>query len=318
MPKPSYHRIRRATAVNVAVLQRYKLYCCPEGEVPVDYGRSPNVTEYDPGEHWQRIAERGWPPLADDDVPKAKAEYALSIFGATFALHDVSRRQPTWFVREEPSWQDCAPWLVCADYVEERYQFDATPVRGLPAGIVLPIIAKRIREALAKRLPHQLRKISLTGVKLFTRPSYSARDAGHLDTERYQEWLARHPVYDWKFLLALMGEVGLPYPVFAFRTKTATTEHGYTKFQAASAIVTAFDWHGGGGSPFYAFASTRTVQSEDHRSRILDEAATCLRMGQKRFATALQALVRVVHQAPVGVEIVDDTYATQVANRRRT
>jgi hypothetical protein len=36
-------------------------------------------------------------------------------------------------------------------------------------------------------------------------------------------------------------------------------------------IATAFAWHGGQASPLYAFSSTRTVQSEEHKAGILSE-----------------------------------------------
>jgi len=38
-------------------------------------------------------------------------------------------------------------------------------------------------------------------------------------------------------------------------------------------IATAFHWHGGQESALYAFASTRTVQSEEHKAAILAEVA---------------------------------------------
>jgi len=38
-------------------------------------------------------------------------------------------------------------------------------------------------------------------------------------------------------------------------------------------IATAFNWHSGQGSAMYAFASTRTVQSEAHKAAILAEIA---------------------------------------------
>ena len=42
-------------------------------------------------------------------------------------------------------------------------------------------------------------------------------------------------------------------------------------------IATAFAWHGGQESALYAFASTREVQSEEHRAAVLEEIADCVK-----------------------------------------
>lgn len=81
-----------------------------------------------------------------------------------------------------------------------------------------------------------------------------------------------------------------------------------TPTQARRAILTAFDWHGGGGSPFYRFASTRMVQSERHRAEVATEARACLVGASDADAKKLLALGRVVAAAPIGVELVPNDH----------
>lgn len=82
--------------------------------------------------------------------------------------------------------------------------------------------------------------------------------------------------------------------------------------ECAQAIRTAFDWHSGGGSPFYRFASNRKLDNEEHRWGALtelDAAAACgTAGGGSRFLSpedraALDLLRRVLTTIPVGVEI---------------
>ena len=63
-------------------------------------------------------------------------------------------------------------------------------------------------------------------------------------------------------------------------------------------IETAFHWHGGQESALYAFASTREVQSEEHRAAVLDELAKC--NADPEDVSALRRLEAAVKAAKVG------------------
>lgn len=42
-----------------------------------------------------------------------------------------------------------------------------------------------------------------------------------------------------------------------------------------NAVTAAFEYHSGGGSPLYQFASTRTVHSAEHRVSLFHEIKLC-------------------------------------------
>jgi hypothetical protein len=79
-------------------------------------------------------------------------------------------------------------------------------------------------------------------------------------------------------------------------------------------IQTAYSWHGGGGSPFYSFASTRKIHGSDHRIRILNEALECsvaavLHENPKEAKAEIRKLKELkafVETAPLNVELVTD------------
>jgi hypothetical protein len=75
---------------------------------------------------------------------------------------------------------------------------------------------------------------------------------------------------------------------------------------ARRAVLTAFNWHGGGGSPLYSFASTRTVWSDDHRDRACREVVECLGLVRENHdqADALFHLIGVLRMADVGEEVI--------------
>ncbi len=74
-------------------------------------------------------------------------------------------------------------------------------------------------------------------------------------------------------------------------------------------IDTAFNWHGGGGSALYQFASTRKIHSENHRDDILDEIDECISWnkinGEQEPGDIdnLQSVVKVVSELPVGTQL---------------
>lgn len=65
-------------------------------------------------------------------------------------------------------------------------------------------------------------------------------------------------------------------------------------------IATAFSWHGGQESALYAFASTREVQSEEHRVAVLEEIAGCAKRAEPGDLTKVQRLEAAVKAAKVG------------------
>jgi hypothetical protein len=65
-------------------------------------------------------------------------------------------------------------------------------------------------------------------------------------------------------------------------------------------IETAFHWHGGQESALYAFASTREVQSEEHRAAVLEEIGTCLKHADSCEANKLRRLEAAVKSARIG------------------
>lgn len=78
-----------------------------------------------------------------------------------------------------------------------------------------------------------------------------------------------------------------------------------------AALALAFDWHGGGGSPLYRFASTRKVHDEKHRERLLAEIAGCLAHAGERDREGLRDLRGVARHVPAGVELMasDEVFA---------
>jgi hypothetical protein len=84
---------------------------------------------------------------------------------------------------------------------------------------------------------------------------------------------------------------------------------GYTRDRGVRAIQVAFEWHSGGGSPLYQFASTRRVHDDAHRERAYREVGFCIRsvienpVGGHEYAD-LRLLAEVILTAPLGVELV--------------
>lgn len=102
---------------------------------------------------------------------------------------------------------------------------------------------------------------------------------------------------------------GLPYDEM-----TEYSDLAYTKLNTAGypetedgddrpVIQVAFDWHGGQESALYAFASTRNVQSEEHRAEVLSEIATCKGKADPNDLADLDRLERVVKIIPVGEKL---------------
>lgn len=71
--------------------------------------------------------------------------------------------------------------------------------------------------------------------------------------------------------------------------------------------LTAYEWHSGGGSPLYSFASTGgKVHSEEHRANLVSEIEGCIKqVDSAAEETRLTRLLAHVWQAEVGVEIED-------------
>jgi len=77
--------------------------------------------------------------------------------------------------------------------------------------------------------------------------------------------------------------------------------------------LTAYEWHGGGGSPLYSFASTGgIVHSEEHRVNLIQEIEKDIRWcddnpgtEEARDRELLHTLLRHVRTAEVGVRIED-------------
>ncbi len=79
------------------------------------------------------------------------------------------------------------------------------------------------------------------------------------------------------------------------------------KIEIIQAINAMYAWHGGAGSAFYSFASTRRLWSEEHRNKCLVELRT------SRFhAEGLDDLVNLaavealIHHADIGQEVCTD------------
>jgi hypothetical protein len=68
-------------------------------------------------------------------------------------------------------------------------------------------------------------------------------------------------------------------------------------------IQVAFDWHGGQSSALYAFASTRNVQSEDHRGATLAEIAICKKNAAPDDVGDLGRLEETVRTIAVGEKV---------------
>ena len=76
---------------------------------------------------------------------------------------------------------------------------------------------------------------------------------------------------------------------------------GYSQNEDCEPIIeTAFSWHGGQESALYAFASTRNVQSEEHRQAVLEEIACCVKRAEPGDLTKLQRLEAAVKSARIG------------------
>lgn len=69
------------------------------------------------------------------------------------------------------------------------------------------------------------------------------------------------------------------------------------------ACLLAFDWHGGGGSPLYSFASTRTIHDEKHRRGLLAEIKKCKKDATHLDRKELEHIEYVVTQLPIGHEL---------------
>lgn len=82
----------------------------------------------------------------------------------------------------------------------------------------------------------------------------------------------------------------------------------YTRDRGVRAIRIAFDWHSGGGSPLYQFASTRSIRDEAHRERAYRDVGHCITsvienpVSENEYAD-LRLLAEVILTAPAGVEL---------------
>ena len=65
-------------------------------------------------------------------------------------------------------------------------------------------------------------------------------------------------------------------------------------------IATGFAWHGGQESALYAFASTREVQSEEHRVAVLKEICDCVKRAEPDDVPKLGRLGAAVKAAKIG------------------
>jgi hypothetical protein len=71
-----------------------------------------------------------------------------------------------------------------------------------------------------------------------------------------------------------------------------------------NAIRTAFDWHGGGGSDLYRFASNRKIDDEAHRGDLRASIRVCMtQAGNDRDHRDLEALYRVVSAIAINHEV---------------
>ncbi len=75
---------------------------------------------------------------------------------------------------------------------------------------------------------------------------------------------------------------------------------GYPPAGEEPIIETAFHWHGGQESALYAFASTREVQSEEHRAAVLEEILRCVKQAEPDEVPKLGRLGAAVEAAKIG------------------
>ncbi len=77
-------------------------------------------------------------------------------------------------------------------------------------------------------------------------------------------------------------------------------------------IKLAFEWHGGGGSALYQFASTYKIHGEGHRRKIYDEIDETLKPKDngwnptKKNIAELEYIRSTVKALPVDWELVSD------------
>jgi len=93
---------------------------------------------------------------------------------------------------------------------------------------------------------------------------------------------------------------GLPYDDMDGYRDIAAEKLDASGYDGEPIIETAFHWHGGQESALYAFASTREVQSEEHRAAVLEEIVTCLRHAESHDADKLGRLEAAVKSARIG------------------
>jgi hypothetical protein len=89
----------------------------------------------------------------------------------------------------------------------------------------------------------------------------------------------------------------------------ALTLAGYAENDTERGVITiAYEWHGGQESMLYAFASTQTVQHENHRAGILREIESSLtyaREKQPEDVAELEKLLAAVKNAKIGQKFLN-------------